>query len=92
LLHKKKDRRSVAQNSGICIEAFDAVGMKTTYYGYIQDIWELDYDARLQIPVFKCQWVKCPNGVSVDNYGLTLVDWKNVGHKDDLWVLTDRVV
>jgi hypothetical protein len=28
----------------------------------------------------------------VDNYGLTLVDLKNVGHKDDLWVLVDCVV
>jgi hypothetical protein len=61
------------------------------YYRYIQDIWELDYSARLQIHVFKCQWVKHPNGVSVDNYGLTLVDQKNVGNKDDHWVLADRV-
>jgi hypothetical protein len=52
---KEKDRMSVAQNSGICIEAFDPLGVKTTYYGYIQDIWELDYDARLQIPIFKYQ-------------------------------------
>jgi hypothetical protein len=29
--------------------------------------------------------------VSVDNYGLTLVDLKNVGHKDDPWVFADRV-
>jgi hypothetical protein len=29
--------------------------------------------------------------VSVDNYGLTLVDLKNLGHKDDPWVLADRV-
>jgi hypothetical protein len=29
--------------------------------------------------------------VNVDNYGLTLVDLKNVDHKDDLWVLVDRV-
>jgi hypothetical protein len=29
--------------------------------------------------------------VSVDNYGLALVDLKNVAHKDDSWVLTDRV-
>jgi hypothetical protein len=28
----------------------------------------------------------------MDNYGLTLVDLKNVGHKDDPWVLVDRVV
>jgi hypothetical protein len=88
---KEKDRRSVAQNNGIRIEAFDPLGVKTTYYGYIQDIWELDYDARLQIHVFKCEWVKHPNGVSVDSYGLTLVDLKNLGHKDDLWVLADHV-
>jgi hypothetical protein len=29
--------------------------------------------------------------VSVDNYGLTLVDLKNVGYKDDLWVLADCI-
>jgi hypothetical protein len=45
----------------------------------------------LQIPVFKCQWIKQQNGVSVDNYGLTLVDLKNVGHKDDPWGLADCV-
>jgi hypothetical protein len=30
--------------------------------------------------------------VSVDNYGLTLVDLKNVDHKGDPWVLADSVV
>jgi hypothetical protein len=29
--------------------------------------------------------------VNVDNYGLTLVDLKILGHKDDPWVLADRV-
>jgi hypothetical protein len=80
---KENDTRSVAQNSGIRIEAFDPLRVKTTYYGYIQDIWKLNYGARLQIPFFKSQWVKHPNGVSMDNYGLTLFDLKNVGHKDD---------
>jgi hypothetical protein len=65
--------------------------VKTTNYGYIHDIWELDYGAKLKIPVFKCQWVKHSNGVSVDNYGLTLVDLKNIGHKDNSWVLADHV-
>jgi hypothetical protein len=64
--YKKKDRRSVAKNSGIRIKAFDPLGVKITYYEYIHDIWELDYSVRLQIPVFKCEWVKHPNGVSVD--------------------------
>jgi hypothetical protein len=29
--------------------------------------------------------------VNVDNYGLTLVDLKNLGHKDDPWVFADCV-
>jgi hypothetical protein len=29
--------------------------------------------------------------VSVDNYGLTLVELKNVGHQDDPWVSADSV-
>jgi hypothetical protein len=29
--------------------------------------------------------------VSVDNYGLTLIDLQNVVHKDDPWVLAYRV-
>jgi hypothetical protein len=29
--------------------------------------------------------------VNVDNYGLTLIDLKNLGHKDDPWVLADHV-
>jgi hypothetical protein len=29
--------------------------------------------------------------MNVDNYGLTLVDLKTLGHKDDPWVLVDCV-
>jgi hypothetical protein len=61
------------------------------YYRYIQDIWELDYSLKIRIPILWCQWVKHPNGVNVDNYGLTLVDLKNVSHQDDPWVLADHV-
>jgi hypothetical protein len=88
---KEKDKKSLAQNSGICIEVVDPQGLKSMYYGYIQDIWKLDYSLGICIPVFRCQWVKHPNGVNVDNYGLTLVDLENVGHQDDPWVLADRV-
>jgi hypothetical protein len=88
---KEKDKKSVSQNSGIHIEAIDPQGLKTTYYGYIQDIWELNYGLRIRIPIFRCQWIKHLNGVNVDNYGLKLVDLKILGHKNDPWVLVDRV-
>jgi hypothetical protein len=41
----------------------------------------------LQIPVFKCHWVKHPQGVEVDEYGCTIIDLRNVGHKYEPWVL-----
>jgi hypothetical protein len=45
----------------------------------------------LQIPIFKCQWVKHPQGAKIDDYGFTIVDLINVGHKDEPWVLTATV-
>jgi hypothetical protein len=45
----------------------------------------------LQVLIFKCQRVKNPQGVEVDDYGFTIVDMRNVGHKDEPWVLTATV-
>ena len=87
-----KDKKSACQNSGVRIDAVDATtGLDVTYYGFIEDTWELEYEGSLQIPVFRCQWVKHPQGVDVDNYGLTIVDLAKVGYKDDPWVLAKRV-
>jgi hypothetical protein len=38
-----KDMKSTTQNSGIRVEAIDTSGEKKSYYGTIQEIWELDY-------------------------------------------------
>jgi hypothetical protein len=35
--------------------------------------------------------VKHPQGVEIDDYGFTIVDLRNVGHKDEPWVLTSTV-
>jgi hypothetical protein len=89
---KAKDNKSVAyQNSGVRIDAIDKSGNNISYYGFIEEIWELDYGENIRFPMFRCQWVKHPNGVTDDNYGLTLVDLANVGYKDDSWVLAKCV-
>jgi hypothetical protein len=44
----------------------------------------------LQIFVFKCQWVKHPHGIKVDEYGFTIDDMRNVGHRDEPWVLASN--
>ena len=86
-----KDKKSVSQNNSVSIEAIDTTGQKSTYYGFIDDIWELDYGSNIIIPVFRCQCVKHPNGIEVDNFGLTRVNLSHLGHKDDPWVLANRV-
>jgi len=88
---KEKDKKSTSQNSGVRYEGIDEATSETkTNYGQIEEIWELDYGGELQIPIFRCQWVK-PNAVVVDEYGLTTVELESVGYKDDQWVLANRV-
>lgn len=45
----------------------------TTYYGVIDEIWQLDYHM-LKITLFKCDWVKNMGCVKVNELGFTLVD------------------
>jgi hypothetical protein len=88
----EKDNKSVTyQNSGVRIDAIDKSGNIITYSEFIEEIWKLDYGENIWFPMFQCQWVKHPNGVTDDNYGLALVDLANVGYKDDPWVLTEHV-
>jgi hypothetical protein len=75
----------------VSVDAEDTTGQKNVYYGYIEEIWELNYGMSLQIPIFKCEWVKHPQGVEIDGYGFTIVDLKNVDHKDEPWVLAVTV-
>jgi hypothetical protein len=35
--------------------------------------------------------VKHPHGIEVDEYGFTIVDLRNEGHKDEPWVLASTV-
>jgi hypothetical protein len=64
---------------------------KDSYYGVIEEIWELDYEL-LKIPLFCCQWVnQAGGGVTIDQYGMKIVDFKKIGYKDELFVLAKDV-
>jgi len=85
-----RDTKSMAQNSGVRCEAIDdATGKITTYFGFIDDIWEVEYGPRLQIPVFRFRWVQDKH-VAMDNYGQRILDLSKVGYKDDPWILANR--
>nr|CAD39700.3 OSJNBb0115I21.8 [Oryza sativa Japonica Group] len=86
----KQDDKSTVQNSGVRIDAFqDQVG-SNTYYGCIQEIWELNY-VKFKVPLFRCRWVNLRTGVKADKEGFTLVDLSKVGYTDEQFVLAKQV-
>jgi len=87
-----QDQKSTNQNSGVVIDAIDNNEMKDSYYGFIEEIWELEYGP-LHIPLFLCQWVKLTSdGVTKDpQYGMTIVDLSKTGYKNEPFVLAKQV-
>ena len=65
---------------------------KDTFYGYIEEIWELDYGPNFKMPLFRCQWVKLSRWwVTKDEYVMTIVDLNNLGYRDEPFVLAQDV-
>nr|CAH68028.1 OSIGBa0136O08-OSIGBa0153H12.6 [Oryza sativa] len=78
----KQDDKSTVQNSGVRIDAFqDQVG-SNTYYGRIEEIWELNY-VKFKVPLFRCRWVNLRTGVKADKEGFTLVDLSKIFYIKD---------
>jgi len=90
---RQQDQRSSNQNSGVRFDAYDDSGqVHVTYYGVIDEIWELDYGA-LKVALLRCQWVRLPGGVFTDKKdGMTIVDLSNIGHKDEPFILAKDVL
>ncbi|KAM0846372.1 hypothetical protein ACQ4PT_055707 [Festuca glaucescens] len=88
-----QDKKSTNQNSGVRFDATNNKGQNDTYYGYIEEIWELDYGPSFKVPLFRCKWVKITgDGVQVDKlYGMTTVDLNNLGYRDEPFVLAKDV-
>ena len=53
---RKQDAKSANQNSGVQIKAYDSENCAQTYYGFIEEIKELDYGLKeLKVPLFWCK-------------------------------------
>jgi hypothetical protein len=88
-----QDKKSTNQNSGVRFDAANDNGRKDTYYGFIEEIWELDYGPTFKVPLFRCKWIKLTGGgVKVDEqYGMTTVDLNNLWYRDEPFVLANDV-
>jgi hypothetical protein len=89
-----QDKKSTDQNSGVRFDAANTNRAKDTYYGYIEEIWELDYGRDLKVPLFWCKWVNLTvDGVKEEpRYGMTIVDLNNLGYTEEPFVLANDVV
>ena len=43
------------------------------------------------VPLFRCHWVRLPRGVKVDKYGMTTMDLKLIGYREQSFVLANDV-
>jgi len=96
---KSLDDKSTIQNSGVSLEA-ESLQFSTskdqnlvfgsmTYYGLIQEIWEVDY-TMFTIPLFKCKWIDNKSGDKMDESGMTLVDFQKVGNRDEPFIMAQQ--
>jgi hypothetical protein len=92
-----QDKKRVYQNSGVRVRAIvddshdDDDTETDTYYGQIEEIWQLDY-VGLKVALFRCRWVT--NGkraASKDKYGYVSVDLRVFGYKNEPFVFANDV-
>ncbi|XP_040362226.1 uncharacterized protein LOC121049375 [Rosa chinensis] len=97
---KLRDEARAVQNSGVSLLAktMQVSGAKDknpvesdmTFYGVIEEIWELDYHA-FKAPLFLCKWAANEKGIKQDEFGFTLVDLNHEGHKKDKFASAGQV-
>jgi hypothetical protein len=51
---RAQDNKKTNQNSGVRTDAYNYDGNRETNYGFIEEIWELEYRENLKVPLFCC--------------------------------------
>lgn len=96
----RQDEKSVQQNSGVVVVASSTeyssakdtrpIDAKQSYYGVIQEIWELDY-VDFTIPLFRCTWADNRRGQKRDElFGFTLVDSSRYTDSEEPFILASQ--
>jgi hypothetical protein len=93
-----KDTKIVYQNSGVRVQAVvddshddDDDTETNTYYGQIEEIWELDY-VGLNVALFQSRWfTNGKRAVSKDKYGYVSDDLWVFGYKNEPFVFANDV-
>jgi hypothetical protein len=88
---RAQDNKKTNQNSGVRTDSYDCDGNRETYYRFIEDIWELEYRENLKVPLFHCQRIRLPNRLKTNKYGMTNVNFRFLGYREQPFVLVKDV-
>jgi hypothetical protein len=88
---RAQDNKKTNKNNGVWTDVYDCDGNRETYYGFIEEIWELEYRENLKVLLFYCQWIRLPNGVKTDKYGMTNVNFRFLSYREQPFVLAKDV-
>jgi hypothetical protein len=50
-----------------------------------------EYKENLKVPLFRCQWMRLPNGVKIDKYSMTNVKFRFLGYREQPFILVKDV-
>ncbi|CAN6556468.1 unnamed protein product [Malus baccata var. baccata] len=99
---KSVDDKHKNQNCGVFVPANvpGAIG-QVNCYGRVVDMFEVKYcgpteagDRGRAVMLFKCEWVnsESPRGMKTDQYGFTMVNFNQLGFKDDHFILASQAL
>jgi hypothetical protein len=85
---RAQDNKKTNQN---CVVRTDAYNCDGNSYGFIEEIWELEYRENLKVQLFYCHWIKLPNGVKTNKYDMTNVNVRFLGYREQPFVIAKDV-
>ncbi|CAN6561755.1 unnamed protein product [Malus baccata var. baccata] len=99
---KSVDDKHKNQNCGVFVPANvpGAIG-QVNCYGRVVDMFEVKYcgpteagDRGRAVMLFKCEWVnsESPRGWKTDQYGFTMVNFNQLGFKEDPFILASQAL
>jgi hypothetical protein len=91
IIHFIQGHKKTNQNNSVQTDAYNCDGNRETYYGFIEEIWELEYRENLKVPLFHCQWIRLLNGLKTNKYGMTNVNFRFLSYREQPFILTKDV-
>ncbi|XP_070660442.1 uncharacterized protein [Malus domestica] len=99
---KSMDDKHKNQNCGVFVPVNvpGAIG-QVNCYGRVVDMFEVKYcgpteagDRGRAVMLFKCEWVnsESPRGMKTDQYGFTMVNFNQLGFKEDPFILASQAL